>query len=74
MCVKRGYDLAKFRAVLNLLREDKPLPTRCRPHKLGGNYKGKWECHIEPDWLLIYQYDDKSVYLLGTGTHSDLFR
>ena len=73
-CIKRGYDLSKFLTVLNLLRNDEPLPVRCRPHKLSGNYSDKWECHIEPDWLLIYEFDDDFIYLLGTGTHSDLFR
>jgi mRNA interferase YafQ len=49
------------------------LPARCRPHKLVGNYAGCWECHIDPDWLLIYQYENTTLKLLRTGTHADLF-
>ncbi|MFN4764653.1 type II toxin-antitoxin system YafQ family toxin [Gillisia sp. Q332] len=47
-----------------------------KSHKLSGNYKGRWECHIKPDWLLIWKQDDtkKEIYLERTGTHSDLFK
>ena len=62
-------------AITDLLEEDKPLPEKCRNHQLYGNYEGCWECHINPDWLLIYIKDTeiRIVSLQRTGTHSDLF-
>lgn len=71
---KRGAALQKLNAVLNLLMSDAPLPARNCPHMLSGEWRGFWECHIEPDWLLIYDLDDPAVLALHrTGTHSDLF-
>lgn len=72
---KRGYDLSLLTVVLKLLADGKPLPERNKDHNLGGNYKGCRECHITPDWLLIYEIsdDDLILYLTRTGTHSDLF-
>jgi mRNA interferase YafQ len=71
--VKRGKSAKKMQAVLDLLLDEKPLPLRCRPHKLSGDYAGFFECHIEPDWLLIYDVTEKEIRLYRTGTHSDLF-
>ena len=71
--IKRGKSAKKVQAVIDLLLADEPLPLRCRPHKLSGDYSGQWECHIEPDWLLIYQITSKEVELFRTRTHSDLF-
>ena len=66
--------MERFRIVFEFLREDADLPAACRPHKLSGNYSGYWECHIAPDWLLIYVYpDDDTLGLIRMGTHSDLF-
>lgn len=61
--------------VLELLEEKGKLPSKYRPHILKGNFKGLWECHIQADWLLIWQqFDDiKLISLTRTGTHSDLF-
>ena len=70
---KRGYDLGKLAKVLNLLQENTPLPMSNRPHPLNGRWKGFLECHIEPDWLLIYQADAIRILVVRTGTHSDLF-
>ncbi len=70
---KRGYDLSKLAKVLNLLQADSPLPISNRSHALKGRWKGFLECHIEPDWLLIYQTDAVRVLLVRTGTHADLF-
>ena len=71
---KRGSPAAKFDAVLALLMNDQSLPPRNRPHLLVGEWKGFWECHIEPDWLLIYDLSDPEVLALHRmGTHSDLF-
>ena len=72
---KRGYDINKIKEVLVLLANGEPLEAKHRDHSLTGNYSGYRECHIQPDWLLIYQIDnDRLILLLSrTGTHSDLF-
>lgn len=74
-CLKRGLDSQKFKTVVSLLSQNGTLPLKYRPHKLSGKYSGLRECHIEPDWLLIYRCDDESLTLLlvDTGSHSDLF-
>lgn len=72
---KRGYDTNKLRTVIKLLADGVELPSNYKDHSLRGNWVGCRECHIEPDWLLIYEYDNGSLilYLSRTGTHSDLF-
>ncbi len=72
---KRGYDLAKLHRLFCLLAEGKKLPRKYKNHLLKGEYEGFWECHIEPDWLLIYTISDDQLILtaMRTGTHSDLF-
>ena len=70
---KRGKDMAKLREIIQLLVEGTPLPLRYKDHPLTGNWKDCRDCHIEPDWLLIYRLDGDAVYLVRTGTHSDLF-
>lgn len=72
---KRGYDLSLLTDILKLLASGKPLPAKNKDHTLIGNYKGCRECHITPDWLLIYEVSDGDLilYLTRTGTHSDLF-
>ncbi|MBQ7988515.1 MAG: type II toxin-antitoxin system YafQ family toxin [Bacteroidaceae bacterium] len=74
-CIKRGLPINELRVVMELLSLNGKLPTRYRPHKLSGNYEGKWECHIRPDWLLVWEQNDTELILLftGTGTHADLF-
>lgn len=76
LCQKRGLDLHKLQTVLQLLSEGKPLPAKYRQHKLSGDFAGCRECHIQPDWLLLWQQDDDMLILLliDTGTHSDIFR
>lgn len=73
--LKRGYNQEHLKDVLSLLAEQKALPEKYKDHNLSGNYEGYRECHIEPDWLLIYKiYDDKLVLVVTrTGSHSDLF-
>ncbi|HSW35023.1 MAG TPA: type II toxin-antitoxin system YafQ family toxin [Candidatus Limnocylindrales bacterium] len=73
--IKRGYDIKLFDEVLHLLVEEKPLPAKYLDHPLVGNYGGHRECHITPDWLLIYKIekDILTLSLTRTGTHSDLF-
>ncbi|MEM7495479.1 MAG: type II toxin-antitoxin system YafQ family toxin [Myxococcota bacterium] len=72
---RRGKTLDKLEVLLRLLAQGKPLPVRYRDHKLAGNYADCRECHIEPDWILIYQFDSEGncVMLIDTGTHADLF-
>lgn len=75
LCARRGLNIQDFVTVLDILQETGTLPEQYRPHKLHGNYKGCWECHINPDWLLIWEQDDRQLRLIivDTGTHSDLF-
>lgn len=72
---KRGKDIEKLFSVIELLANDKVLPEVYREHTLSGNYAGCHECHIENDWLLVYEiFDDVMVLsLTALGTHSDLF-
>ena len=72
---KRGKNLSKLQAVMQLLLEEKKLPHRFFDHRLTGDYRHRRECHIEPDWLLIY-YKSNTVDIVfeRTGTHSDLFK
>ena len=74
-CAKRGLNIQALVEVLNILQEKGELPPKYRPHKLSNNYSGCWECHIQPNWLLIWDQDDKQLrlILIDTGTHSDLF-
>ena len=71
---RQGKDLSKLRAALELLMQGQPLPEAFRDHSLSGVYRGHRECHIEPDWLLIYRVDEESVVLTATrtGSHSEL--
>jgi mRNA interferase YafQ len=74
---KRGKDLTKLQAIIQRLASDEPLQPRHRDHQLTGHLADFRECHIEPDWLLVYRLgtlDDKpAIFLVGTGTHADLF-
>ena len=71
---KRGKDLAKLRDIVKLLAKGTPLPPNHRDHPLTGPWQQSRDCHIEPDWVLIYTADKESLRLERTGTHSDLFR
>lgn len=70
---KRGKNLEKLKNIMDKLIQEKPLPIKNRNHKLKGDYLGTWECHIEPDWLLVYRLTDTEIHFVRTGTHSDLF-
>lgn len=74
-CRKRGLDMELLKTAVRLLEANGKLPAEYLPHKLTGNYAGCWECHLKPDWLLIWEQNDTELILLftGTGTHSDLF-
>jgi mRNA interferase YafQ len=69
----RGLDLAKLRAVVDKLLAGEQLPAANQDHKLKGKWKDFRDCHIEPDWLLIYKAEKDAITLTRTGTHSDLF-
>ena len=71
---KRGKDMEKLREVVRLLLAGEPLPPRLKDRPLTGDWTGYRDCHIEPDWLLIYHLTDDEVHFERTGTHSDLFR
>lgn len=73
---KRGYDLTLLEKVIDLLCEEKSLAPSYRDHALTGNYLGFRECHIQPDWLLVYAINHGDLILTAsrTGTHSDLFQ
>lgn len=72
---KRGYPIGQMTVALEILERDGKLPQKYRPHKLSGNYVNCWECHISPDWLLIWECDEtqNKIQMVRTGTHSDLF-
>ena len=70
---KRGRTLEKIKGIIKKLVNEERLDARNKNHKLIGNYKGRRECHIEADWLLIYKLTDSEIIFERTGTHSDLF-
>lgn len=72
-CVKRRYNMALLQQVIDMLRIPASLPQKNADHNLSGNYAGCRECHISPDWLLIYRQEGNELLLYRTGTHSDLF-
>ncbi len=73
---KRGYNLDLLNDIVDKLAAESPLDTKYHDHSLTGDFIGFRECHIQPDWLLIYRIDAEEVFLLlsRTGTHSDIFR
>ena len=75
LAAKRGLDLAELETVVNRLAAQQPLPDKNRDHTLTGDYIGFRECHIRPDWLLVYRVDgeDLVLFLFLTGSHTDLF-
>lgn len=76
LCEKRGLDMGLLLDVIDLLAKDGCLPPQYKPHQLKGRFVGIWECHIQPDWLLLWQqHDDEfTLLMIDTGTHSDIFK
>ena len=74
LLAKRGYTMEKLRAVIEKLVNEEKLETRYKDHALQGKFAGARDCHIQPDWLLIYAVVDDELRLIRTGTHADLFR
>jgi len=74
-CIKRGYNMSLIGKVMRMLEDTGALPPEYRPHKLSGDREGQWECHIQSDWLLVWEQNDTelTLLLLETGTHSDLY-
>ena len=70
---KRGKDLSKLKGLIEILLSGKQLPREFKDHAMVGNLGGHRDCHIEPDWLLIYQLKEDELRLERTGTHADLF-
>lgn len=70
---KRGKNLNKLKTVIDKLLDNQELETKYKDHALSGNWKGYRDCHIEPDWLLIYKITETNLFLVRTGSHSDLF-
>jgi mRNA interferase YafQ len=73
LMLRRGKDKQKIAVVIANLVNHIPLEPKHRDHALKGNFKGRRDCHIEPDWLLIYKIDDDDIIFERTGTHSDIF-
>ncbi len=71
---RQQKDMQKLGDVIDLLQAEEPLPEHSRDHALTGNYVGHRECHLTPDWLLIYKVEDGILILVRMGSHSELFR
>ena len=72
--LRQGKDVKKLEAIMAKLAGQEELDLKHRDHKLTGNFKDRRECHIEPDWLLIYKIDIAKIIFERTGSHSDLFK
>ena len=75
MCERRGYDMQLLREAIRILATEGKLPEKYLPHQLHGDRRGQWECHIQPNWLLVWEQNETELILIlvNTGTHSDLF-
>jgi len=73
LAVKRGKDTSKIKTLIIMLLKKEIIPARYHDHKLSGKFRHRRECHIEPDWLLIYKIQDELIIFERTGTHTDLF-
>ena len=70
---KRGKDIDKLLEIVYNIANEQPLDPKHKDHVLIGDYKSFRDCHIEPDWLLVYSIDDQTIFLHRTGSHNDLF-
>ena len=71
---KKRYNMQTFQTVLVSLAQEETLPAKYKDHALSGNWQGHRECHIGPDWLLIYKVTEENLVLVATGSHDELFR
>jgi len=74
MIEKRKRNVSKIKTIITQLQNQELLERKHKDHKLTGNYEGRRECHIAPDWLLLYKIDKQTIIFERTGTHSDLFK
>ncbi|MDR0865570.1 MAG: type II toxin-antitoxin system YafQ family toxin [Candidatus Symbiothrix sp.] len=74
LCLKRNYDMNLLNEAMKFLLENGYLPPEYLPHPLKGTNYVDWECHIKPDWLMIWYVSDDEITFVRTGTHSDLFK
>ena len=74
LMIKRGYDSESIKSIVRKLIDETPLERKHRDHLLIGNFKDRRECHIEPDWLLVYRLEGSMIIFERTGTHADLFK
>lgn len=74
-CHKRGFNLSELSVIIDQLQRTGKVSSNHQPHKLKGNYSGLWECHVQPDWILVWEQNNEKLTLLFmyTGTHADLF-
>ena len=72
--IKRGKNVCLLKTIIAKIINEEPLLSKNKEHKLIGNFKDHWECHIEPDWLLIYKVSNNEAIFIRTGSHSDLFK
>jgi mRNA interferase YafQ len=70
---KQGKDLDKLEKGVDALQAGSRLPASCHPHALRGNWAGHWDCHVGPDWLLLYKITERELILVRTGSHAELF-
>lgn len=75
-CEKRNLNIKAFEEVVGILISTGTLPSKYKPHKLSSKFNYAWECHIEPDWLLVWEQEDDTLtlILIDTGSHSDIFK
>ena len=73
LCLKRHWNMELLQQVIDTLKIPETLPQKNLDHNLSGNQSGRRECHVAPDWLLIYRQDEEELLLYRTGTHADLF-
>lgn len=73
LAIKRGLNMSLIQKVMKDIENEIPLDAKYKEHPLSGNYYGNMECHIQPDWLIIYELSDGKVTFVRTGSHSDLF-
>lgn len=71
---KRGLEMSMLLDVVDILRTSEPLDPTYKAHPLKGAWIPMWELHLAPDWLLVYQITEDTLYLMRTGTHADLFK
>ncbi|MBF0227944.1 MAG: type II toxin-antitoxin system YafQ family toxin [Desulfobacterales bacterium] len=72
--IRGGKDIEKLLDVIEMLAEGQVLPIKYKDHPLRGEYKSKRDCHIEPDWILIYEIENIEIILYRTGSHAELFK